>query len=110
MITLSPDRYLQRFFEITGEMNELTSKKNADYSGDINAFQNFLLADVLGITTVERGILVRMTDKLQRIANLVDKDPQVKSEAIADTLTDLAVYSIILRIYLEEKAKETINN
>jgi hypothetical protein len=44
-----------------------------------------------------------MTDKMQRIANLLDKEAMVKDESILDTLQDLSNYSLILRVYLEQK-------
>jgi hypothetical protein len=44
-----------------------------------------------------------MTDKLQRIANLLSKPADVASESILDSTLDLAVYSVILYIYLEDK-------
>jgi hypothetical protein len=44
-----------------------------------------------------------MTDKISRIANLINKENAVKDERITDTLLDLAVYSILFKIYLETK-------
>lgn len=42
-----------------------------------------------------------MSDKLQRVANLIQRDAQVADEKIDDTLKDLAVYSILFLIYLK---------
>lgn len=95
--------YLQRFKEILDEMYKTTERKNTDYAGTKDAFKNFKLCEDLNLTTVEKGILVRMSDKFQRIANLVETSPKVTSEAISDTLLDLAVYSIILRIWLDDQ-------
>ena len=40
-------------------------------------------------------------NKMSRIATLIDTEASVKDEAITDTLHDLANYSVILKIYLE---------
>lgn len=89
---------IKSFESELSEMLELVKKKHSDYSsGSIN---NFELAEKLWITTTEKAILVRMSDKMARICNLIESDPSVKSEAITDTLRDLANYAIILKIYL----------
>jgi hypothetical protein len=82
---------------------EITRKKNADYAGVGDPFKNFNLCQDLGITSVESGLLVRMTDKLSRISTLLNKEAQVNDEAIIDTLSDLSNYAMILRIYIEQK-------
>lgn len=48
-----------------------------------------------------------MTDKISRIANLIHSEAKVKDEKITDTLIDLAVYAIIMKIYLDTKDKES---
>ncbi|MBR1146664.1 nucleotide modification associated domain-containing protein [Bradyrhizobium sp. AUGA SZCCT0431] len=79
---------------------EISRKKNSDYTNGDDAFKNFKLSAMLGIP-VEQAILVRMSDKLSRIATLLHQDAQVADEAIGDTLSDLANYAVILRMYLE---------
>lgn len=59
------------------------------------------MVEKLGICTAEESILTRMTEKLQRAINLLKRDAMVKGEAITDTLQDLAVYALILKIALE---------
>lgn len=103
---MTQDEYFQEFKAELVEMYKLTRAKNMDYAGAEDAFKNFKQAEALGITTTEKGILVRMSDKLQRVCNLIDKDANVKTESILDTLVDNAVYSIILMIYLKSKNNE----
>lgn len=100
---MTTKQFLKRIEEIYGSSLEIAKRKNHDYAGEGNPFKNFGLCESVGICSTEKGILVRMTDKLQRISNLIDKDAQVKDESILDTLQDLANYSIILRVYLESK-------
>lgn len=87
---------------------ETSKRKNADYAGDSDPFANFRLVEMLGICSVETGILVRMTDKMARITNLLKegKTNQVKDESVDDTLIDLANYSVILAAYRESKRND----
>lgn len=82
---------------------ETSKRKNADYSKVGNPFANFQNVEVLGICSVETGILTRMTDKMARISNLIKQEAQVKDESIQDTLMDLVNYSAILKAYLTNK-------
>ena len=84
-------------------MYELTKAKNTDYAGAEDAFKNFNLIGHLGAATTEQGFVVRMSDKLQRISNLISRDNMVADEKIEDTLRDLGIYSILFLIYLRSK-------
>jgi len=85
---------------------ELMKIKNADYSGIVNRFKNFDIAgDICNISS-EKGILVRMADKIIRVGNLLDTDAQVKDETIEDTLIDLSNYSLILLAKLKQKKEK----
>jgi len=84
---------------------DIARAKNADYSVDDDAFQNFRACTAFGIP-VEIGILVRMTDKMTRISNLLNKEANVKDETIADTIADLSNYAMILKVYVEHEKKK----
>lgn len=102
---MTQEEYLARFEQIVGEMTAITRAKNTDYAGCGDAFKNFRLTEVLGVADTARGILVRMSDKFQRICNLIDREGAVADEKVEDTLKDLANYAIITLIYLEEQAR-----
>ena len=91
------------FTETLEAMKSIMLAKNSDYTGEKGAFDNFLMVERLGITSPEKGLLVRMTDKLCRISNLLENEAQVKDESITDTLLDLANYSVILKCLIENK-------
>jgi hypothetical protein len=79
--------------------------KNNDYGGTKNnPFANFENATIAGVT-VERGILVRLMDKMSRISTLLDKEAMVKDEAITDTIEDAINYLAILKSYINQKNK-----
>jgi hypothetical protein len=84
---------------------EVVVKKNNDYGGtNNNPFANFENATVAGVT-VERGILVRLMDKMSRISTLLEQEAMVKDEAITDTIEDAINYLAILKSYINQKNK-----
>ena len=81
-------------------------KKNWDYAHVMDPFSNFRACERAGISMVD-GIYARMSDKWERITNLLAKrrkgeGPAVKEESLKDALLDLANYAIIESIALEE--------
>ena len=102
---MNQTQLLDRLAELYKKNIDISKSKSADYAGVDSPFKNFEVIDFLtnGKVSVEEGLLVRMSDKMQRIANLIYTDAKVKDESIHDTLSDLANYSMILRIYLEYK-------
>jgi hypothetical protein len=86
------------FESILKRMAEIHRAKNADYGSSYN-----LVPMLLGIQA-HVGILVRMTDKLARACKLAQgQEAQVKDEALADTLMDLANYSVLAILALEHQ-------
>lgn len=74
----------------------IAREKNADYAGDGDPFKNFLASEFVGVDP-RRAILVRMSDKLGRLANLIDADPEVTAESFDDSCDDLVNYPAILK-------------
>ena len=77
--------------------------KNSDYAGNDDALKNFKLVEFLGICPVEVGILVRMCDKMSRMATLINTPPKVADESFEDTALDLCNYTDILLAARKEK-------
>jgi len=78
------------------EMEELLIKKNHDYAEDSDVYSGFKICEKLGVCKAEEGIIVRITDKLGRVVQLLKKDAKVSDESIHDTLIDLANYALLL--------------
>lgn len=78
----------------------LVKIKNNDYATGDDPWKNFRFAEIVGVP-VERAILVRMSDKLARISNILGKTAEVKDESITDTLLDLINYTAILKAYID---------
>jgi hypothetical protein len=79
--------------------------KNKDYAWEWDPFRNFNMSNQVWVSP-ERAILVRLSDKISRISNLLSKNPDVKSESIKDTIQDSINYLAILSAYLENKTSQ----
>ena len=100
---------LSKVEEVFEECLEIVKVKNTDYSPNEDSFGSFEVCEFIGICSVENGILVRMTDKLTRIANLLKRENAVKDESIEDTIKDLINYSALLLVWLRGKKKGDTN-
>lgn len=74
--------------------------KNRDYARKADPFSNFRACEAAGISATD-GVLTRMSDKWERLVNLIRKEREgetfgVFDESIEDTLLDLANYAVIL--------------
>jgi len=96
------EEFIKRLEECYAENVEISRRKSSDYATEDNPFKNFNVAEIFGIP-VQKAILVRMADKMMRVSNLIDSDAKVKDESILDSLSDLANYATILRVYIEWK-------
>lgn len=77
------DELIDRFVDWLERCAELFAKKQADYGpGNIAKFG-------------EVGLLVRMSDKLERLQNLITHNGTPKNESIVDTLMDIINYAAI---------------
>jgi len=90
MVAEATVRELRRLDEWdSGQMTTLLCSKQHDYGhGNINAFGMF-------------GIVVRMSDKVERYANLLARGTEAKNESIVDTLKDIVGYCVIALMFNE---------
>ncbi len=103
--SVQPNVLLDDMHQTFANCMQVAIKKNNDYGGsNNNPFANFENATVAGVT-VERGILVRLMDKMSRISTLLEKEAMVKDEAITDTIEDAINYLAILKSYINQKNK-----
>lgn len=83
-----------RFKKITETMLDVFKKKNHDYG---NSFDQSL--DKFGLI----ASVVRLSDKMNRIESLINKEAQVKDESIRDTIMDMANYCIMTAMWLNKQ-------
>lgn len=105
-------KFRQRMFE---ESMDLVQRKGADYNRDQqvrgDTLFNLRVAEILGVVpTVERGILVRLLDKMMRLISLTQPgvEPEVGDESVLDTVKDVHNYVDYLALeWLKRKNAET---
>lgn len=102
---MSQDEYLDHIAGLYAEALELMTRKNNDYATKSDPFKNFRNSLLIGVP-IEKGIMVRILDKITRITHLLEKDPDVTDESIKDSILDCCNYLGILHAYLSQKTKE----
>lgn len=90
-----------RFYKLLIEMAELHSRKNANYAKTNDPLSNLRVAEQFGLPA-HLGVLIRMSDKFSRLQELSKGKQDEVGENIKDTLLDMAVYSILCIVLLEE--------
>lgn len=102
---MNREQFINKLAENCDNDLQIVQKKNQDYAQGDDPFQNFRMVDDAGLMTVEEGIAVRMSDKMQRAFNLIDSDEDaaVDDERLEDTLSDLRNYANILQVFIEEE-------
>jgi len=93
---------IENYEKYQKEMLGILKRKNADYAGPKGNYANFENCEKLGLCSAEVGLMVRISDKMTRISNLLSQDANVKDESIHDTLLDMANYAMILASYIED--------
>lgn len=92
------------FDEFTKKMEQVIISKGDDYAND-DRLSNFKNAgSIIGITA-EKQCLSLIATKVARIGNLLDnKHPN--NESIADSVMDMANYSVLMAMILRDAEKE----
>jgi len=91
--------------ETTSRCFKICEEKNNDYANSDNPFKNFESSTIFGIHPV-KGILLRITDKLQRVNTFCENGQlSVKTESVDDALEDVINYCILAKGIIK-KSKE----
>lgn len=99
---------LERTKTVFQEAYETMKKKNADYDSgkSEDGLGNFRLTSKLAGISMPQGIMVRLTDKMARLGNLLSNEAQVKNESLFDTIQDAINYLAILYFALESEKED----
>lgn len=103
---MTREEYLDFHALMCREARALSVKKNRDYTGkeDDKPFANFQRCEAMGITSTEKGFLVRLTDKFSRLSTFCETGSfQVEDESLRDTLLDIINYTCLLGAYVQSK-------
>lgn len=93
-----------RFYKLLDELADLHSRKSHDYTPEGDPLQNFKRAEKFGVQPW-KGCLVRMGDKFGRLEQLAS-GKTAQNESLRDTLVDLAVYSLLCVLLLDESSSK----
>jgi hypothetical protein len=96
----------QEYKRIAGEQFQIFASKMLDYGkGNISVGSNLETPEEVKLSLT--GLWFRLTDKINRLKNLVvlNQKPNVKDESITDTFQDLSIYGIIAQIVQNGKWK-----
>jgi hypothetical protein len=98
-LTFDRGSLLELHDDLTTRARDLMTRKNHDYAGKggENPFTNFLLCEAMGLCSTEAGMVVRLSDKLSRLATFVSAgELLVKDESVEDTLLDIINYAVLV--------------
>jgi len=79
-------------------------RKNRDYAGEVDPWRCFRSAELVGVNP-GRAILGRLLDKVSRCATLLDADPAVAGESLADSADDLIGYAGLFAAWLADERR-----
>lgn len=99
---MNSKQFLSNIHETFIQCEKLVIVKNADYADSDDPFKNFNNSLLVGVDPA-RAILVRITDKISRIGNLLDKPGEVSDEKVEDSIRDAINYLAILKVLHEYK-------
>jgi hypothetical protein len=110
---MNQSEYLSLHESVCQSARQLSAAKNNDYAspdrrGDdpLRLFANFLHCERLGLCTVEQGIMVRVSDKVARMSNLIHPDhTRTVDESLDDTVKDTINYLVLLLAYRKANTK-----
>ena len=82
------------FKDILNKMYEIYERKNADYGNSFaKSYEEFGLVSPV----------IRLSDKVERLKTLCNKEAQVQDESIIDTLIDIAVYAVLTVLEIKKR-------
>lgn len=96
--------------ELCGDARRLLEKKNQDYAEENSIFGNLDMPEHAGLTSTETGIVIRMFDKMARVAKGVKRPLACEDEKLSDTLLDLINYAVLLEAKLRTRSTPVQSN
>ncbi len=99
---MTQQQFIDNLSQTFDDCLAIAEKKNKDYAGNGDPFKNFNNSLLVGVDPA-RAILVRITDKISRIGNLLDKPGEVTDENIDDSIRDAINYLAILGVLINKK-------
>ena len=83
-------------------------QKNNDYAFGDDPYANFRKGEIFGLCSTEAGILLRVTDKISRLATFVkDGKLMVEGEGYEDAVLDVMNYMVLFYAYQQDKQESS---
>ena len=95
-----------KFHQLVDEIKHMHDLKNQDYATDEDPLANLKDCVRLGLHPA-MGTVTRMQDKVRRIESFF-KRGELVNESVRDSLVDLAIYSLLAVIILDEDTPEPV--
>jgi hypothetical protein len=92
---------MAHFGYITREMRKTLFSKGDDYANE-DRLSNFKLAGAIAGGDAKSNCLNLIATKVARLGVLINSDQEPNNESIADSILDLANYSVLLSMIIEE--------
>jgi len=99
---MTQEEQLKHFEVFTTQMKEILFNKGNDYA-NTDRLSNFKLAGNICGLKAEQNCLSLIATKVARLGVLLNSDKEPNNESIQDTVMDLANYSILLSMILNDK-------
>ena len=99
----------KKAIEFYKKCTDILGKQAHDYAQEGDCFYNFKKIAMLCNVSVEKVLLVFLSVKIARLAELIDKGRTEVGESLQDTLGDMSNYSCILSLYLDSKILKAEN-
>lgn len=100
----------QEFFkEFTEKMSEVMFKKGDDYA-NTDRLSNFKLAGTICGVNAQINCLNLIATKVARLGVLLNSDIAPQNESVQDSVLDLANYSLLLAMILEDSYQERLGD
>ena len=103
-----------RFHSILEELRKLHSDKNKDYASKALPLGNFIRTGRLITKLLKEGInrplaatMILMAKQVDAVYDMIGEGKEPSAESVRDKFRDIAVYSIIAMIIIEEIGKNT---
>lgn len=102
------DEFFSLYDDLIEKCRKTVEQKNHDYTGDDDdALANFKLCEHQGLCDSKTALLVRISDKMQRLSTFVKKgELEVENESAKDAIEDSINYLVFLYALLEENSSE----
>lgn len=90
------------FSEALTRLQGIHEAKNHDYTGGRDRLANYAFsAEMIGVPT-HVGMFGRMCEKVYRLRSLFAKGGAARNESVKDTLDDIAIIAILMRLALND--------